>query len=106
MMKNTPKQDNSQKRNVFYLGMVSLFTDLSSQMIYPLVPEEKRATAYGIFNTAIGLALLPASLIMGAVWDQYGIQAAFHISDLFSLIGFLVFFISSKFLKPLRTPSN
>ncbi|MEM7368391.1 MAG: MFS transporter [Bacteroidota bacterium] len=27
------------KRNVFLLGLVSLFTDLSSQMIYPLIPQ-------------------------------------------------------------------
>jgi len=64
------------------------------------VRAEKRATVYGFFNTAAGLRLFPASLIMGAVWDEYGSQAAFHISDLFSLISFLVFFISSKIVKP------
>ena len=32
---------NSKKprKNIILLGMVSLFTDLSSQMIYPLIPE-------------------------------------------------------------------
>ncbi len=74
--------------------------------IADLVPEENRATAYGIFNTAIGLALFPASLIMGSVWDQYGSQTAFHISALFSLIGFLVFYISSKVIKPLKILSK
>ena len=70
--------------------------------ISDLVPEEKRGTAYGIFNTAIGLALFPASLIMGALWDQYGSQVAFHIAALFSLIGFLIFMITSKLMKPLK----
>ena len=74
--------------------------------IADLVPEENRATAYGLFNTAIGLALFPASLIMGSVWDQYGSQTAFHISALFSLIGFLVFYISSKVIKPLKILSK
>ena len=27
------------KKNIILLGMVSLFTDLSTQMIYPLIPE-------------------------------------------------------------------
>jgi len=32
--------DNKKpKKNILLLGMVSLFTDLSSQMIYPLIPE-------------------------------------------------------------------
>ncbi|TRZ50045.1 MAG: MFS transporter [Dehalococcoidia bacterium] len=31
--------DKRSKKNVILLGMVSLFTDLSSQMIYPLMPE-------------------------------------------------------------------
>jgi len=33
------QEKNPPNRNVFFLGMVSLFTDLSSQMIYPLIPE-------------------------------------------------------------------
>jgi MFS family permease len=70
--------------------------------IADLVPEKKRATAFGIFNTAIGLALFPASLIMGVLWDQFGSQTAFHFSALFSLLGFIIFFISSKLLKPQR----
>ena len=53
-----------------------------------------RATAYGIFQTATGLALLPASMIMGYTWDLFGSEIAFGISAAFSLIGFLIFTIS------------
>ena len=59
--------------------------------IADLVGEDKRATAYGIFNTAIGLALLPASLMMGAMWDHFGSRWAFFVSASFSLLGFLIF---------------
>jgi len=59
--------------------------------IADLVDEENRATAYGLFNTGIGLALLPASLIMGAIWDAYGSKWAFLTSAGFSLLGFLTF---------------
>lgn len=62
--------------------------------IADLVEEEYRATAYGIVNTGIGLALLPASLIMGVIWDTFGSKWAFISSALFSLLGFLIFLIS------------
>lgn len=31
--------NKKSKKNIVLLGMVSLFTDLSTQMIYPLIPE-------------------------------------------------------------------
>jgi predicted MFS family arabinose efflux permease len=42
-----------------------------------LVPERLRGTAYGIFNAALGVAALPASLIAGLLWDWYGPSAPF-----------------------------
>ncbi len=62
--------------------------------IADLVTPENRATAYGLFNTGIGLALFPASLIMGTLWDRFGSKWAFFISAGFSLLGFLIFLIS------------
>jgi MFS family permease len=62
--------------------------------IADLVVPENRATAYGLFNTGIGLALFPASLIMGAVWDRFGSMWAFFVSAGFSLLGFLIFLVS------------
>jgi MFS family permease len=63
--------------------------------IADIVDENRRATAYGIFNTAIGLALLPASLMMGTIWDIYGSQWAFLTSAFFSFCGFLILMIFS-----------
>ena len=34
-----------------------------------LVPEALRGTAYGLYNFAIGIAALPASLILGLIWQ-------------------------------------
>lgn len=61
--------------------------------IADLVEEDNRATAYGIFNTGIGLALLPASMLFGWVWDVFGSKYAFLMSSVFSLLGFLIFII-------------
>jgi MFS family permease len=62
--------------------------------IADLVEAKDRATAYGLFNTGIGLALLPASLIMGALWDRFGSKWAFIVSSGFSLLGFMIFMVS------------
>lgn len=67
--------------------------------IADLVTENSRATAYGIFNTAIGLALLPASLIMGEMWDRFGSRWAFFVSAFFSLLGFLIFISGYFFIQ-------
>jgi len=65
--------------------------------IADLVEPENRATAYGLFNTGIGLALFPASLIMGTLWDIYGSKWAFIVSAGLSLLGFLIFIMSLIF---------
>ncbi len=46
-------------------------------LVVDLVPAPLRATALGTFATATGLALLPASLIAGRLWDSLGASAPF-----------------------------
>src|SRR5512143_919696 len=43
-----------------------------------IAPKEFKATAFGIYHTAIGLALLPASVIGGWLWDHVGPSATFY----------------------------
>ena len=40
-------------------------------------PLERRGTAFGWYNLAIGLGALPASLLFGYVWDHAGPATAF-----------------------------
>src|SRR3972149_776829 len=46
------KQQNAA-RNVWYLGLVSLFTEISSQMIYPFIPQF--LVSIGASKSIIGL---------------------------------------------------
>lgn len=41
-------------------------------LVADLVPESQRGTAYGLFNAAIGITALPASLIAGLLWQGAG----------------------------------
>jgi MFS family permease len=61
-----------------------------------LVEPEYRATAYGIFNTGVGLALVPASIIFGAVWDSFGSKWAFFVAAGLSMVGFIIFLASLR----------
>ena len=64
--------------------------------IADVVEEKNRATAYGIFNTGIGIALFPASMLMGTIWDEYSSKLAFITAACFAALGFIVFLFSLK----------
>ena len=53
------------------------FLGAFSAVVADLVSERLRGTAYGIFNAALGVAALPASVIAGLLWDWYGPSAPF-----------------------------
>jgi MFS family permease len=46
-------------------------------LIADLVPEARRGTAYGLYNAAIGLTALPASVIAGLLWQGAGAWTGF-----------------------------
>ncbi|HEY2025700.1 MAG TPA: MFS transporter [Gemmatimonadaceae bacterium] len=46
-------------------------------LVADLVGPERRGTAFGWYNLAIGLGALPASLLFGYVWDRAGASTAF-----------------------------
>lgn len=50
---------------------------VSRALTADLTPPELRGTAFGLYYTATGLALFPASLIAGVLWDAAGPWAPF-----------------------------
>lgn len=49
-------------------------------LVADLVKPEQRGTAYGLYNLAFGITVLPASLMMGVLWDWRGPETAFLVS--------------------------
>ena len=49
-------------------------------LVADLVPDAQRGTAYGLFNAAIGLTALPASVIAGVLWQGVGAWTGFGAS--------------------------
>ncbi|MCE5195376.1 MAG: MFS transporter [Nitrospiraceae bacterium] len=65
-----------------------------------IIPEKFIATGYGIYNTFVGLAVFPASVVAGYLWDKYGPQATFYygsITAFSSALLFLIIFGKDKF---------
>lgn len=59
-------------------GLYRGMTDgVERAFIVDLVPDERRGTALGLYQTFVGLALLPASFIGGVLWDTVGPFATF-----------------------------
>jgi MFS family permease len=50
----------------------ALTEGVAKAFVADLVPSEQRGRAYGLFNAAIGLSALPASLIAGVLWQGLG----------------------------------
>lgn len=59
-------------------------------LVADLVPEEKRGTAYGLYNLAFGITVLPASLLFGLLWTNIGASSAFLISASVSIAAALL----------------
>lgn len=55
-----------------------------------LVEESKRGTAYGAYYFFIGIATLPASLLMGIIWKTLGVPWAFSFGAAMALIAALL----------------
>jgi MFS family permease len=49
-------------------------------LVADLVLPEQRGTAYGLYNLAFGITVLPASILMGVIWDSSGPATAFLVS--------------------------
>lgn len=53
-------------------------------------PSDRLGTAYGWFNLVTGFMLLPASILFGSLWQQFGFQAAFAFSGCCALLASLL----------------
>jgi MFS family permease len=58
-------------------------------LIADLVGAERRGTAFGWYNLAIGLGALPASILFGYVWDHVGAPSAFVMGAGFAVVAAL-----------------
>ncbi|MCX5750977.1 MAG: MFS transporter [Candidatus Saganbacteria bacterium] len=72
-------------------GLVSAVVNtIPRAMVADYVPSEHRATAFGVYYALLGVAALPASFMVGFLWDRVGVITAFSYGAALSLIAFLL----------------
>lgn len=65
-----------------YLGLTD---GVEKAFMADVAAPEQRATVYGLQAMAVGFALLPASVIAGALWDAFGAAAPFWFGGITGL---------------------
>ena len=83
-------------------GIYGLFSGMTGPakkaLVADLVPKEIRGSAYGIYNFALGIPKLPASLILGILWQEFSAALAFSTGACLAMAAccLLLLFIPSK----------
>ena len=65
-----------------HMGMTQ---GLLATMVADTAPDDLRGTAFGFFNLVSGLTMLAASVVAGALWDQFGAALTFYAGAAFCL---------------------
>lgn len=70
----------------FYGFFHGLTEGAERALVADLVPSAGRGRAYGFYNLAIGVGALPASLLMGYLWQEMGVLSAFGFGAVMALV--------------------
>ena len=76
-----------------YGVFMGLTEGVQKAFLTTIIPPDFKATAFGIYNTATGLALFPASLAAGWLWDHFSPAAAFYYGAVTASLSALLFAI-------------
>ena len=81
-------------------GMYMALTEgVGKAYISNLVPQEKTGTAFGVYQTTIGLCTFFASLIAGLFWTYIDVSAPFIFGSIIAVISAFLFVVLEKKVK-------
>lgn len=93
---------------LFLFALYGLFFALAEgsgrALIADLVPQPARGSAYAIFHTFVGVAVILGGYLLGRLWDSVSPEITFSIASLGSFVGFLILLI--LFFKKTRAPTE
>jgi MFS family permease len=77
-----------------FYGLFMGFTEgIQKAFLATIIPSDFKATAFGVYNTAVGLAMFPASLIGGWLWDHVSPAATFYFGSITASLSTILFVI-------------
>ncbi|MDO8946963.1 MAG: MFS transporter [Desulfocapsaceae bacterium] len=78
-------------------GLYGLFMALTEGIqkafLATIIPPDFKATAFGVYAAAVGLAMLPASLIAGWLWEHVSPAATFYFGAATATLSALLFIV-------------
>lgn len=78
-------------------GVYMAITDgVGKSYISKLIPHEISASAFGIYDTAMGLGTFLASTIAGALWTFAGVRSPFYFGGMMAIVAAGLFFTLTK----------
>lgn len=91
-----------------FYGLYSAATDgVQKAMVSDLIDKNKSGTGLGLYNSIVGITLLPASVIAGLLYDNVNNQAPFYYGSVMALVAtflMIIFYWSGK--RTLKQCSN
>ena len=82
--------------NNLYGIFVAADESVNKAYIIDISEKNKRGIALGAYNTAIGAAYLPASVVAGALWAVYGPLVPLSLAGVIALISAAAFLFCCK----------
>ncbi len=86
----------------FYGIYMALTEGVGKAYISNLVPSEKAGTAFGLYQTAIGLCAFFASWIAGLLWSYVSISAPFIFGSITAALAATLFLVFGKKIKEIQ----
>lgn len=77
----------------FFFGLTE---SAEKAFVADLVKPEFRGSAYGVYNFAIGVGAFPSSVIMGLLWQKFGVLTAFSFGAVLALVSALLLVLLVK----------
>ncbi len=77
----------------FYGLFMGLTEGVQKAFLATIIPSDFKATAFGVYNTAVGLAMFPASFIGGWLWDNISPSATFYYGSITACLSSVLFII-------------
>lgn len=75
---------------IFYGLYYATTEGIAKSLVARIVPDNKRGTAYGLFNASLGIMTLPANIIAGYLWDKVSPSATFYFGAACAFTAFLI----------------
>jgi MFS family permease len=76
---------------VLYGIFMGLTEGIQKAYLATIIPPDFKATAFGVYNTVVGLATLPASIIGGWLWDAFSSSATFYFGSAMAAVAAVLF---------------